>query len=73
MAVRLKYAGIDESSIVVQEDIEGSLDAAVAAAPGGLFALPTYTALIELQDAAGLARARSRVLGLARPLPLRPQ
>ena len=49
MAVRLKYAGLDESSIVVQEDIEDSLDAAVAAAPAGLFALPTYTALIELR------------------------
>ena len=49
MAVRLKYAGLDESSIVVQEDIEGSLDAAVAAAPAALFALPTYTALIELR------------------------
>jgi len=49
LAVRLKYAGIDEGLITVQEDIEGSLDAAVAAAPGRLFALPTYTALIELR------------------------
>ena len=29
--------------------IEGSLDDAVAAAPGRLFALPTYTALLELR------------------------
>ncbi len=49
LAVRMKYAGIDEELITVQEDIEGSLDAAVAAAPGRLFALPTYTALIELR------------------------
>ncbi len=49
LAVRLKYAGIDEELITVHGDIEGSLDAAVAAAPGRLFALPTYTALIELR------------------------
>ena len=30
-------------------EIEASLDAAVAAAPGRLFALPTYTALLELR------------------------
>ena len=49
MAVRLKYAGIEEGSIVVEEDIERSLDDAVADAPQRLFALPTYTALIELR------------------------
>ena len=60
MAVRLKYAGLDPGLISVQADIAGSLDAAVAAAPGGLFALPTYTALLELRTLLadrGLARA----------------
>jgi UDP-N-acetylmuramyl tripeptide synthase len=59
MAVRLKYAGIAEDSIVVEDGIERSLDAAVAAAPGRLFALPTYTALLELRRllaARGLAK-----------------
>jgi hypothetical protein len=33
----------------VVPDIEASLDRAVAAAPGRVFALPTYTALLELR------------------------
>jgi hypothetical protein len=50
MALRLKYAGI-EAPITVERDIERSLDAAVATGDGGpLFALPTYTALLELRD-----------------------
>lgn len=48
MALRLKYAGWPEDAIVVTEGIEPSLDEAVAAAPGSLFALPTYTALLEV-------------------------
>jgi UDP-N-acetylmuramyl tripeptide synthase len=60
MAVRLKYAGLDPALISVRADIAGSLDEAVAAAPGRLFALPTYTALLELRTLLadrGLARA----------------
>ena len=49
MALRLKYAGWPEEAIEVIGRIEGSLDAAVAAAPDRLFALPTYTALLELR------------------------
>jgi UDP-N-acetylmuramyl tripeptide synthase len=49
MALRLKYAGWPENSIEILEPIEASLDAAVAAAPDRLFALPTYTALLELR------------------------
>ncbi len=48
MALRLKYAGWPEESIVVEAEIEPSLDRAVAEAPEQLFALPTYTALLEL-------------------------
>jgi lipid II isoglutaminyl synthase (glutamine-hydrolysing) len=48
MALRLKYAGWPEDAIAVEPEIERSLDAAVEAAPGRLFALPTYTALLEL-------------------------
>jgi UDP-N-acetylmuramyl tripeptide synthase len=48
MALRLKYAGWPEASIAVEPEIEASLDRAVAEAPGQLFALPTYTALLEL-------------------------
>jgi UDP-N-acetylmuramyl tripeptide synthase len=49
MALRLKYAGWDESRIEVVPEIEASLDAAVRGAEGRLFALPTYTALLELR------------------------
>ncbi len=48
MALRLKYAGWPSDSIDVDPGIEESLDRAVAAAPRRLFALPTYTALLEL-------------------------
>jgi lipid II isoglutaminyl synthase (glutamine-hydrolysing) len=49
MALRLKYAGWPEERIAVEPEIATSLDAAVAASPGRLFALPTYTALLELR------------------------
>jgi UDP-N-acetylmuramyl tripeptide synthase len=58
MALRLKYAGWPEHSIEVVPEIEASLDRALADAPGRLFALPTYTALLELRKllaARGLA------------------
>ena len=49
MALRLKYAGWAPEAIEVVPGIEDSLDAAVAGAKGRLFALPTYTALLELR------------------------
>ncbi len=59
LALRLKYAGVD-SELAVDRDLEASLDAAVAAGDGRpLYALPTYTALLELRDLLarrGLAR-----------------
>ncbi len=59
MALRLKYAGWPAAAIEVVPEIEASLDRAVAAAPGRVFALPTYTALLELRKlltARGLAK-----------------
>ncbi len=49
MALRLKYAGWPVEAIQVESEIERSLDQAVADAPQRLFALPTYTALLELR------------------------
>ena len=49
MALRLKYAGWPQGAIEVMGPIESSLDAAVSDAPDRLFALPTYTALLELR------------------------
>jgi UDP-N-acetylmuramyl tripeptide synthase len=49
MALRLKYAGWPVEAIEVEPGIERSLDLAVSGAGGRLFALPTYTALLELR------------------------
>jgi UDP-N-acetylmuramyl tripeptide synthase len=52
MALRLKYAGIEPEAISVERDLGRSLDVAVADRDAGtpLYALPTYTALLELRD-----------------------
>ena len=49
MALRLKYAGIDAVTHV-ERDLAESLDHATASGDGTLYALPTYTALLELRD-----------------------
>src|ERR671918_160815 len=49
MALRLKYAGWPTEAIEVVPGIAASLDDAVAGSEGHLFALPTYTALLELR------------------------
>jgi lipid II isoglutaminyl synthase (glutamine-hydrolysing) len=51
LALRLKYAGIDAET-AVDRDLAAALDDAVAAGEPGrpLYALPTYTALLELRD-----------------------
>jgi UDP-N-acetylmuramyl tripeptide synthase len=50
MALRLKYAGVDEE-ITVERDLGRALDGALAAAAGEpVYALPTYTALLDLRD-----------------------
>jgi UDP-N-acetylmuramyl tripeptide synthase len=49
MALRLKYAGIDPAAIAADRDLGRSLDMAVADGSGPLYALPTYTALLDLR------------------------
>jgi lipid II isoglutaminyl synthase (glutamine-hydrolysing) len=54
LAVRLKYAGVQESSIGVQPDLAAALaqaagDRAEADGEAPLYALPTYTALLQLR------------------------
>jgi len=59
LALRLKYAGIESDLIEVSEPIAGSLDRALDGARDRVFALPTYTALLELRTLLarrGLAR-----------------
>jgi len=54
LAARLKYAGLEPVRIDVREGLADALDAAAAARPAQagapLFALPTYTAMLELRE-----------------------
>ncbi len=51
LAVRLKYAGVPTDRLHVIPALAPALDAALAAAQTGqLYALPTYTALLELRQ-----------------------
>ena len=50
LALRMKYAGVDRDRLQVIESLEAGLDAALADGDGPLYALPTYTALLELRD-----------------------
>jgi lipid II isoglutaminyl synthase (glutamine-hydrolysing) len=52
LALRFKYAGLDESAIEVVPSLEDALDRGLAQTPPGgeLAALPTYTAMLALRD-----------------------
>ncbi len=55
MALRLKYAGLPVERIVVHEHLGRALDAALAESREGsvgraLYALPTYTAMLDLRE-----------------------
>jgi lipid II isoglutaminyl synthase (glutamine-hydrolysing) len=50
LALRMKYAGVDEGRLTVKGSLREGLDAALANGSGPLYALPTYTALLELRD-----------------------
>jgi UDP-N-acetylmuramyl tripeptide synthase len=51
LAVRLKYAGFDPERLTVVPSLPTALDEALERAEGGrVFALPTYTALLELRS-----------------------
>ena len=51
LALRLKYAGLPRERLTVIPPLGDALDAALAGRPDGqLFALPTYTALLELRE-----------------------
>jgi lipid II isoglutaminyl synthase (glutamine-hydrolysing) len=52
LGLRLKYGGLDEARIVVEPELPAALDRGLSLTPGGreLVVLPTYTAMLELQD-----------------------
>jgi UDP-N-acetylmuramyl tripeptide synthase len=50
LALRFKYAGVAAERIVLEPDLARALDGALAAAPAAtVYALPTYTAMLELR------------------------
>lgn len=49
LAVRLKYAGFDPGSILIENNLKRALKVAKQDLKGRLLILPTYTALLELQ------------------------
>jgi hypothetical protein len=49
LAVRLKYAGVPEDRLVVEPDLPRALDLAVAGGEGPVYAIPTYTAMLDLR------------------------
>lgn len=51
LALRFSYGGLDPARFQVRETLPDALDSAVAATPPGgvLYALPTYTAMLELR------------------------
>jgi UDP-N-acetylmuramyl tripeptide synthase len=53
LAVRLKYAGVEPGRIAVEGDVERAVEAARAGGDGPLYALPTYTAMLELRRVLG--------------------
>jgi UDP-N-acetylmuramyl tripeptide synthase len=53
LAVRLKYAGVDPERIVVEDELERAVERATADGAGPLYALPTYTAMLELRRVLG--------------------
>jgi UDP-N-acetylmuramyl tripeptide synthase len=52
MALRLKYAEWDESSLDIEPDVTLALDKAIAATPAGgtLTVIPTYTAMLTVRE-----------------------
>jgi len=50
LAVRMKYAGADPAALAVEHDLGRALDTALRGGEGPLYALPTYTALLELRE-----------------------
>jgi lipid II isoglutaminyl synthase (glutamine-hydrolysing) len=50
LALRLRYAGVPPERLDVVEGLAPGLDAALADGQGPLYALPTYTGLLELRE-----------------------
>jgi hypothetical protein len=69
LALRLKYAGVPAERLTVIGELSDALDTALdGAGAGRVFALPTYTALLELHEELA---ARGHVRRFWQPAPVR--
>jgi len=52
MALRVKYAELDQESLVIEPDLARALDIGLEAVDPGdtLFVIPTYTAMLKLRE-----------------------
>lgn len=50
LAVRLKYAGFDPKTMIVNDNLSNALKIAAKGLKGRLFVFPTYTAMLKLQS-----------------------
>lgn len=50
LAVRLKYAGFSSSNLEIQKSLTKAFHVSLKALKGRLFILPTYTAMLEIQN-----------------------
>jgi UDP-N-acetylmuramyl tripeptide synthase len=50
LALRLKYAGLPEERLDLAVPLEKALETSLGGANGSVYALPTYTALLELRE-----------------------
>jgi UDP-N-acetylmuramyl tripeptide synthase len=51
LALRFKYAGVPTERITLESDLARAVDAAIERANGSIvYALPTYTAMLELRE-----------------------
>lgn len=58
MATRLQYAGVDPARVRVEPDLASALELAATDGTGTLYAVPTYTAMLELR---GLLEQRGEI------------
>ena len=65
LALRMKYAGVPAERLHVVEGLAAGLDHALAGGRGPLYALPTYTALLELRALLVRPRAGAGVLAMS--------
>ena len=50
LALRLKYAGVEETGILIEPDISRALDAIASESKSLVYAMCNYTAMLDLRE-----------------------